>query len=228
MKIAAIILARGGSKGIPHKNRKLFCGKPLIVWTIEQAKNARSVDSVWVSSDDPEILAIAKQNGAHEIIRPTELSGDEATSESGWLHAVDNIERTGVKIDLVIGLQPTSPLRESGDIERGIEVFLRENLDSLFAGAELKDFLIWKTDCQTNLESLNYDYRQRKRRQDCALQYVENGSFYIFKPEILRRYNNRFGGKIGVALMELWKSFELDSQTDWKMCEILMNVFLLQ
>jgi CMP-N,N'-diacetyllegionaminic acid synthase len=227
MNIVAIILARGGSKGIPRKNIKLFGGKPLIVWSIEQAQNTPGIHSVWVSSDDPEILAIAERHEAAGIVRPPEISGDQATSESGWLHAIDFIEKTGEKCELVIGLQPTSPLREPKDIQNGIEIFIRDNLDSLFSGAELGDFFIWALDCDHKLGSVNYDYRHRKRRQDLAAQYVENGSFYIFKPETLRKYHNRLGGKIGIALMELWKSFELDSLENWRMCEMLMRGFLV-
>jgi CMP-N,N'-diacetyllegionaminic acid synthase len=228
MSITAIILARGGSKGIPKKNIKPFCGKPLIVWTIEQAKNVHCINTLWVSSDDNEILSIAKDYGAKVILRPQELADDKATSESGWLHAIEYIEKNGEKVDLVIGIQATSPLRETMDIEKGIDIFLNENLDSLFSGAKLEDFLIWKKDFGNRLKSINYNYRQRKRRQDNSAQYVENGSFYIFKPEILRKYNNRLGGKIGVCIMELWKSFELDSLEEWKMCEILMQGFLLK
>ena len=91
MKSVAIILARGGSKGIPNKNIIQFCGKPLIAWTIENCLDSE-VCSVYVSSDNHDILDISKQYGASCIERPSQISGDKATSESGWLHALEMIE----------------------------------------------------------------------------------------------------------------------------------------
>ena len=92
----------------------------------------------------------------------------------------------------------------------------------------VEDLFFWKKEQDGNLKSINYDYKNRSRRQDISKQYVENGSFYIFKPEVLRRYNNRLGGKIGMTQMEIWKMFEIDSLEDLKMCEALMRAFLLR
>ena len=113
--IAAIIPARGGSKGIPNKNIINFCGKPLIAWSILQALAVEKISSVWVTSDSEEILEIAQSYGALAIKRPSEISGNDASSESAWLHAINYIEGLGKKIDLVIGMQATSPLRASSD-----------------------------------------------------------------------------------------------------------------
>jgi len=225
MKIDAIIPARGGSKGIPRKNLKDFCGKPLLAWSILQAKKAAGIAAVWVTSDDAEILAEAEKWGAKAILRPPELSGDKATSESAWLHAIDTIEAATGPCDGVAGLQCTSPLRETRDLENGVRIFGEEALDSMFSGALIGDFYIWQKSRAGSLESFNYDWTNRKRRQDFAEQYVENGSFYIFKPGLLRTTNNRLGGKIGIAPMEFWKSFELDTLENWKMCEYLMKGF---
>ncbi len=228
MNVVCIIPARGGSKGIPKKNIKMFCGKPLIAWTIENALHTKGISSVWVSSDDQEILSIAAKYGAKQIVRPENLSGDTATSESAWLHAIEEIEKTGERIDIVVAPQLTSPLRESKDFENGLQLFLSENLDSMFTGAKLEGFFTWEKDSNNQLKSINYDYQNRKRRQEIGvIRYVENGSFYIFKPEIIKQYNNRLGGKIGVYPMDFWKTFELDSPEDWKLCEILMKGYLL-
>lgn len=225
MKTAAIIPARGGSKGIPGKNLKDFCGKPLLAWSILQAKRSRAIDSVWVTSDDSGILAEAEKWGARPIKRPSEISGDRATSESAWLHAMDVVEAGIGAFDAFIGLQCTSPLREPRDIDNGLRIFAEEGLDSMFSGAVIGDFYIWQKDKAGALDSFNYDWRERKRRQDFADQYVENGSFYVFKPGLIRSTNNRLGGRIGVAPMEFWKSFELDTLENWRMCEYLMKGF---
>ena len=225
--VVAIILARGGSKGITGKNIIDFCGKPLIVWTIEQLQQAKGIDSIWVSSDSEEILSIGRNCGVETICRPDELSGDAATSESGWLHALEIIENKAGYVDIVIAPQVTSPLREARDIERGLRDFQEQKYDSMFSCSVVEDLFFWEKMPDGTLRSVNYDYRNRKRRQEISKQYIENGSFYLFKPEILRQHNNRFGGKIGMTQMEFWKMFEIDSMEDLKMCEALMRAFLL-
>lgn len=225
--IVAIILARGGSKGILGKNIINFCGKPLICWTIEQLKQAKDINAIWVSSDDEKILTVSRESGAEIINRPDEISGDFATSEQGWLHALECIESKSGEVDIVVAPQVTSPLREVTDIECAIKDFRVQECDSLFSCSVAKDFYFWKNDAKGRLTSVNYDYKNRKRRQDIEEQYVENGSFYLFKPEVLRKYNNRFGKKIGITKMEYWKMFEIDSGDDLKICEALMKAFLL-
>src|SRR5581483_11038157 len=116
----------------------------LIAWSIEHAKNARGVSSVWVTSDSEEILRVAMDYGARPIKRPDSLSGDTASSESAWLHALDEIElQEKHPADLVLAMQATSPLRESKDIDRAIEDLRKQDCDSLFACGVLEDFYIW-------------------------------------------------------------------------------------
>ncbi len=225
--VVAIIPARGGSKGIPNKNLVDFCGKPLLAWTIRHALQAQGVASVWVTSDSQAILDVAVSHGARPILRPDAISGDKASSESAWIHALDWIERKEKTIDLVLALQATSPLRESKDIEQGLKDFEKNGYDSLFSGAILEDFLIWDRKKDGTLQSLNYNYLERKPRQDHGTQYVENGSFYLFRPEILRASGNRMGGKIGISLMEFWKSFEVDSIEGLEFCAALMKHYRL-
>jgi CMP-N,N'-diacetyllegionaminic acid synthase len=225
--IVAIILARGGSKGIPKKNIIDFCGKPLIVWTIEQLQHSTGINSIWVSSDNEEILAVSQACGTEIIHRPAKLSGDLATSETGWLHALEIIENKMGNVDIVFAPQVTSPLRESQDIERGITDFQEQNCDSMFSCSVAEDLFFWEKMPDGTLRSVNYDYKNRSRRQDIPKQYIENGSFYMFKPELLKQHNNRFGGKIGITKMDFWKMFEIDSMEDLKMCAALMEAFLL-
>jgi len=225
MKSVAIILARGGSKGIPNKNIVEFCGKPLLAWTIEHCLDG-GVDLVYVSSDADEILDVGEKYGTRNIKRPDEISGDEATSESGWLHALEVIENINGKMDWVLAPQVTSPLRTSADISKGLDLAASGEFDSLFSCSIAEDLFFWEK--RTNsLVSINYDWHNRKRRQDIPKQYIENGSFYLFRPEVLRQNNNRFGEKIGVIEMEFWKMFEIDSRQDLRMCSALMKEFLL-
>lgn len=224
METVAIIPARGGSKGIPGKNIIPFCGHPLLAWSVACAKKCRAISGVYVSTDSDEISAVARQFGAEVIWRPPEISTDTATSESALLHALDEIEKARAsKVDCMIFMQCTSPLRETSELDGAIEKFQAENLDSLFSAAELEDMLVWKQEAG-KLESWNYDYRNRKRRQDATeRQFVETGSFYLTRPAILRQTGNRIGGKIGMWEVPFWKCFEIDSLEGLAFCELLMK-----
>jgi len=224
----AIILARGGSKGIPNKNLKKFCGKPLLIWSINHAKKVRGISSVWVSSDSKKILDIAKKSGANIITRPKRLSKDSSTSVLGWIHAINKIQEEGIKIKEVVALQATSPVRESTDIEKGLKEFRNKKYDSMFSGSLIGDFYIWEKNKKNELKSINYNFKNRQRRQKISEQYVENGSFYIFKPENIKKFNNQLSGKIGIAKMEFWKSFEIDDLENIEFCELIMKHYLIK
>lgn len=228
MNTIAIILARGGSKGIPNKNIIDFCGKPLIAWTIENCLEG-GANSVWVSSDSDEILNISSEFGANKIKRPDDISGDFATSESAWMHGLNYVESNEKsKIDWILAPQVTSPLREPSDIKKAISLASENEYDSFFSCSIAEDLFFWQLNEVGKLDSINYDWRNRKRRQDIPSQYIENGSFYLFKPEVLRSTNNRFGSKIGLVEMEFWKMFEIDSFDDLKMCSALMKEFIIK
>ncbi len=224
MKVVAIILARGGSKGLPGKNILPFCGKPLLGWTIENCLDG-GIKEVFVSSDSDEILTIGEKYGARSIKRPDSISSDTSSSESGWLHGLDFVEASLGQVDWVFAPQVTSPLREKTDVQLGIKMAESGDYDSLFSCNVIEDFFIWE-DRNGSMVSVNYDWRNRQRRQDIERRYVENGSFYIFKSELLRSTANRLGGRIGRVEMESWKMFEIDSTTDFRKCEALMKEFL--
>ena len=213
-RIVSIILARGGSKGIPNKNILPINGKPLIAWTIEQSKNS-VVSETYVSSDSKKILNTAAKYGASTIKRPDALSTDESSSEDALIHALNVLG----DVDLVVFLQPTSPIRYPCDINNAISTLLENGYDSVFSCTELKDYCLWKMNADGKMISTNFDYTNRKRRQDKKIQYLENGSIYVFKPEILIKNKNRLGGNIGISVMEFWKSYEIDTVEDIEICE---------
>ena len=219
----AIIPARGGSKGIPRKNLINICGRPLMAWSILHARLAKGVDAVYVTSDSDEILTVAQRYGALPIERPPDISGDRASSESAWLHALDTIEASGVEIARIFGLQATSPLRDPGDIEGALEQYQREELDSLFSVAEVEDFFTWRIDENGQPRSVNYDWRHRRPRQLIEKRYLENGSIYLFSPTVLRREKNRMGGRLGVFVMPRHKLFQIDNLEDMKLAETIMH-----
>lgn len=219
--IVAIIPARGGSKGIPRKNIQPVAGKSLLAYTIEHALQTPAITRLIVSTDDPEIAAVAQQYGAEVVWRPAEISGDTATSESALLHALDHLRDTeGYEPELMVFLQATSPLRQPDGIQNAIETLQREQADSLFSACPVHGF-IWRRDGE-QLSSLTYDYRHRPRRQDAPEDLIENGSIYVFKPWVLRQFNNRLGGKIAVYRMNVLDSFQVDEPADLELMEHLL------
>jgi YrbI family 3-deoxy-D-manno-octulosonate 8-phosphate phosphatase len=220
-KIIAIIPARGGSRSIPNKNIIDFCGKPLIAWTIDQAANSKYISSIYVSTDDEKISIVSSKYGADIIKRPHEIATDSSPSEDALMHALLMVEKKK-KIDTVVFLQATSPLRTTKDIDDAIEFFNCNRGDSLFSASVLGDFCVWSKK-RGVLESITFDYNNRGMRQERDPYYLENGSIYIFKPEILRKYKNRLGGKILLFFMPYWKSYEIDTVEDFEICEFFMK-----
>lgn len=220
-EVKAIIPARAGSKGIPNKNIMDFCGKPLIAWSIEQAMQSKYIEGVYVSTDGEEIAEISKKYGAEVIWRPADLASDTASSESALIHAVSEINKKS-EISTVMFLQATSPIRLNEDIDNAIDMFFDNSYDSLFSMSVLEDYCIWKK-TENELHSLTYDYLKRGRRQERETLFLENGSIYIFKPEILIKCKNRLGGKIGMYEMPFDRSYEIDSMADIEICSYFMK-----
>jgi len=223
-KTLAVIAARGGSKGIPHKNLLDLCGKPLLAWTVLQARAARGIDVVAVSSDSDDILAAAEAAGAVGVRRPDDISGDLASSESAWLHALDAVDARLGRFERVVALQATSPIREARDIEGALETFDREHLDSLLSVCEVEDYFNWRIGVD-GPEPINYDFRNRRMRQQIEKRYLENGSFYVLIPSLLREQSNRLGGKIGFHVMERHKMFQIDRPEDVTLCAAIMRAY---
>jgi CMP-N,N'-diacetyllegionaminic acid synthase len=219
--IISIIPARGGSKGVPRKNVRPLSGMPLISYSILDVKESQLVNRVYVSTDDPEIAKISTQYGAEIIHRPDAIAGDTASSESVLLHALSEIESTGIQPELIVFLQCTSPLRSGADIDRAIAQFRAEGADSLLSVTPNHRFLWEQVD--GSAKSINYDYRHRQRRQDMNPQFMENGSIYIFKPWVLQELGNRLGGKVSLFVMEADQSWEIDSLADFEYVEFLLS-----
>lgn len=221
----AFIPARGGSKGVPGKNIKMIAGKPLLAWSIEHALQAAGVDRVVVSTDCPDIAACARQYGAEvPFMRPAEISGDTATTESAMLHFCDWMDAEGWVFDNFLLIQATSPVRAAGRFGDAIRFFEDGKYDSLVA-VTLSHRFFWQ---QPEAPKASYDFMRRPRRQDIPeseRRYMETGSFYLTRVDALRQTGNRLCGKVGLYITPEEESYEIDSLVDFKVCESILLEF---
>lgn len=220
-KPVAIVLARGGSKGIPRKNIIEFCGHPLIAWTITQAIQAGIMD-VYVSTEDNEIASVATEYGAQIIRRPPELATDVSSGDDAVIHAVSLLDLAD---DMVVTIpQVTSPLRWPTHITAVTDLVMSGNFDSAFTANRVDDICVWSLG--DSPRSLTYDFRTRKMRQDRLPLVVENGSVYSTRVGALIESGNRLSGRIGVSLMPRWTMPEIDETEDLHLCKTLMEAYV--
>lgn len=212
--ILCVIPVRGGSKGVPGKNRRLVAGKPLVVWTIEQALAARPALDVLVSTDDPQLAEIARAAGADvPFLRPAELARDETATEPVVQHAIAHRITEGRRPDAVMLLQATSPVRLEGTIDRAIAQFHETGVDSLVGVVAQTPFL-WRLGTPT---VAHYDIDARPRRQDIDADgffYRETGSLYLTRTEIYETRDNRLGGDVGLFVMDDVEGIDIDTELD--------------
>ncbi len=222
--VVAIILARGGSKGIKNKNILKINGRPLIYWSIKTCLNSKKINSVWVSSDNNEILNLANKFGANPIKRPKRISGDNSSSEKAWLHSIKFIQKNyDIKIDTVVGVQPTSPIRPKKSMDKALNFFYEKKFDSLFTSQKTSDYFVWK---KLNRKiKANYNYKKRPMRQKIKNNYLENGSFYIFDSKKFLKKKCRLFGNIGNFEMKKIYSFQIDEKEDIQIINNLKRHF---
>lgn len=220
--VLCIIPARGGSRRIPGKNNRLLNGIPLIAHSIQQALKSQFIHRTIVSTDSLSIAEVAKEYGAEVIMRPVSISGDTNSSEEALLHVINTLQLTDkYEPDIVVFLQCTSPIREPGDIDGAIKKLIDSNADSLLSVVKFNQF-IWSCE-DGNLNAINYDYRNRPRTQDVSMQYLENGSMYVFRTNVLLSTNNRLGGKITSYVMSDRCGIDIDEELDFFLCEKTMK-----
>lgn len=222
-KILALIPARGGSKGIPGKNIKLLAGKPLIAYTIEAAKNCDSISRVVVSTDSQEIASVAVQYGADvPFLRPAELASDTAMTMDAVIHMIKGLEKEGETYDYLVLLQPTSPLRNSDDIEGAIHLAMKCDQD-VVAISETSDSPILMRTCAESgaLKSL-LQQGSTVRRQDMPKYYRVNGSVYINRIDRLTAETSLNDNPVGY-IMPKERSVDIDDPVDFVVAEYYMK-----
>ncbi|MGJ7045470.1 cytidylyltransferase domain-containing protein [Thermoanaerobacterium thermosulfurigenes] len=214
MKILAVIPARGGSKGIPRKNVRLLCGKPLISYSIMNALNSKFDLDVVVSTDDEELERISLAYGAKVIKRPEELGADNVTLDPVIYHAVYTMEKIENKsYDIVITMQPTSPLLKVSTLESAIKYFLDNDFDTVISGVN-RPHLSW-AELEGKIVPL---YEKRLNRQYLPKNFLETGAFFITKRKFVKE-ESRLGNKVSIYEIPENESIDIDSPQDWWVAE---------
>lgn len=227
--ILTVICARGGSRGIPRKNVKLLNGRPLIGYTIEQAKKFSFADRVVVSTDDEEIKSIAETCGIEiPFLRPKELATDEISVIPAVIHAVQTAEDYWKeKYDIVVNLSPTCPLRLMKDIELAVKTLTDiPDTESVFSVSESNNnpyFNIYEMD-EEGYATLSKRMKESAiRRQDAHKVYLQNGSIYAIWKKTLFEKKNFDTDKTRIYIMPEERSVDIDTSLDFEIAEFLMR-----
>jgi len=224
----AIIPARGGSKGIPGKNIKLLCGKPLIVYTIEAAMDAKSIDQIILSTDDPEIARIAsKYNVEIPFMRPKELAQDNSLAIDNYIYTIERLNREfDCNYEEFVVLLPTVPSRTSEDIDRAIELFYQKGADSVISSTILHHPLEWTFSINDDgiiQRNSEIDRKKMMNRQETKHVYIPNGAVYVFKFSLLKEINSYYSKKTYAYVMPPERSVDIDTELDFKFAQFLIS-----
>lgn len=223
-KVACVILARGGSKGVPGKNLRKIAGVSLIGRSVRAARNARHLKGVYVSTDDTDIAAEARLHGAEVIDRPAELSGDSASSEAGWLHAIPIIRNAQPDFETLVFLQCTSPFTSGEDIDACLEQMFEKEAKCALSVVENHMFL-WTTGADGFGKGQNHDETApRQRRQDLPPQFSENGAIYCVDVVAFEKVERRFCGPVALCVVD-HPSVEIDTPADLALCSKIAQTY---
>lgn len=216
-----LIPARAGSKGVKDKNIRPLAGKPLIEWTIESALKSKKLDHVVVSTDSERIARVSRKAGAEIVTRPYELADDKTPMIDAVIHGLDELSRTLVKRpDLLVLLQPTSPLRASKDIDEAVDLFLASECDSVVSvrDSNKKAFHSFKIKSGYLEPLLGWEW-VGSNRQDLPCLLEPNGAIYVIRPEVLRREGAFITRRTVPYLMPPERSVDIDTAADFVLAE---------
>lgn len=227
MTTLAIITARGNSKGVPLKNIKPLNGIPLINYTIKAALSSTCINDLLVSTDHQGIAEISREAGAKvPFMRPAKLATDDAKSIDVVVHAIDYYEKErGCRVEHVILLQPTSPLRTAEDIDKAWHTYLELEADSLQSVVETTDHPYYLRDIKDGflMKIDKNDNRENLRRQDLEKVYRVNGAIYIANRELVMSQKTLTGEMNAAFIMDKTRSIDIDDILDFKLAELVLT-----
>jgi CMP-N,N'-diacetyllegionaminic acid synthase len=227
-KVLAIIPARGGSKGLPGKNSRELCGKPLIAWTLEKAKKSHYLDMILVTTDCSQIAEIARQFGGYvPFLRPADLATDQASTFDTVFHALEYLKENECHLfDFVVLLEPTSPLREDYDIDRMLEkiALCESDFDSIVSVGEVGQHpSLMKRLVDENVHAFCPDLPLTTRRQDNEPAYFPFGVAYIAKTHELITQKTFYTSRCTYYCIKPYQNFEIDNIYDFLCIENIMK-----
>lgn len=226
-KVLCIVTARGGSKGLPGKNIRPLLGKPLIAWSIDAGLRAPSADALVVSTDEEGIAQAARAAGARvPFMRPAELAGDTASSIDVVLHAIDWLAAAGEHYDVVVLLEPTSPLRESADIEAALELMAGQHAGAVVSVCRAESVhpaFMYRRDADGRLQPFLERQPTGLRRQEIEPLYFLEGTVYASRIDLLRARRSFYHEETVGYEVPRWKSLEIDELDDFLMVEALLK-----
>jgi CMP-N-acetylneuraminic acid synthetase len=222
-KILAIIPARGGSKGIPNKNIRLLVGKPLIAWSIDEALKSKYINRVIVSTDSDKLAYVSERHKAETVKRSDRLATDTAKVIDVALDLLNFLKKQKYEPDIIILLQPTSPLRTVQDIDKSIRIFLEGKCESVVSFYE-SDSIAWSFKIERGYAKPFLGKKYLKtRRQDLPNIYLPNGAIYVCTPKSLFKYKSFYGKKVLPYIMSKNRSIDIDYEIDLKIVELTMK-----
>lgn len=221
--VVAVIPARGGSKGVRGKNLRPVAGLPLVVRAVRACAAVAEVDLVVVSTDDPRIAEVVRGEGAHVVHRPAALSGDEASSESALLHALDALDAQGIHPGVTALVQATSPFIAPADLARGIDLVRDGAADVAFSVSRSHAFL-WRLGDGAAPIGVNHDLSVRLRRQDREPEFVETGAFYVLRTSGFRATGHRFFGRLSMVEVSAGDAIEIDTEDDLALADAVAGL----
>jgi len=226
MRILALITARGGSKRLPSKNIRILGGKPLIVWSIDVAKNIFGICDILVSTDSPEIAAVSKNAEAYvPWLRPAELASDTASLVDVALNALDWYEEEKGPVDGLLLLQPTSPFRTQATLRRGIDLFSNHGFQSVLGVSPAQSHPMWTLKMDGDyLVPFMAEHGFETRSQDLPSAYVINGCFYLISPRELRCQRSFVShNTIPLIIDSPQESLDIDTERDFTMAKLIVS-----
>lgn len=223
-RIIAIIPARGGSKGIPKKNITLLNGNPLLYYTAQAAEGSKYLDDVYLSTEDPTISKIGLELGMSIIKRPRKLATDATKGIDVVKHAISYLSKKNVDIDVIVILQPTSPLRTSSDIDGCIEMLVKNNLDSVISMVNVRQHPNWmfRMDKMRRVTPI-YPELNTRRQQHEKLFYPNGAVFVSTINFVLKQNSIMYGGACGGYVMDEDRSIDIDTPYDLEVCQYLLT-----
>ena len=225
MKKIAIIPARSGSKGLPDKNIRELCGKPMLAYSIEAAKKSGKIDVVHVSTDSEYYAEIARKYGADvPFLRSEELSGDTATTWDAVRFVLEEYKKLGKQFDVVTLLQPTSPLRIAEDIINASELYSLKSATAIVGVCEMEHSPLWSNTLSENLCMDGFLSKATNvQRQKLDTYYRINGAMYMIDSQIIINKQEIYGEKSYAYIMPKERSIDVDDLMDFKIAEMYMK-----